>query len=150
MSRASGRGVVDTSVDPLWSAFCQSCWFILSPKCRLPPGCGFVLSFLLSFPVLFQCSSKLFYKASFTGCSPCPSFITYVDSDSDVLIFFIYSAFREKLLKQAAEEEKKQQAAEEKRKQQAAEEKRKQQAAEEKKKQQAAAQKKQEKILEAR
>jgi hypothetical protein len=63
---------------------------------------------------------------------PCPSFITYVDSDSDVLIFFIYSAFREKLLKQAAEEEKKQQAAEEKRKQQAA------------------AQKKQEKILEAR
>jgi hypothetical protein len=72
---------------------------------------------------------------------PCPSFITYVDSDSDVLIFFIYSAFREKLLKQAAEEEKKQQAAEEKKKQQAGEEK---------KKQQAAAQKKQEKILEAR
>ncbi len=47
VSRASGRGVVDTSVDPLWSAFRHSCWFFLSPKYRLPPGCGFCSFFTI-------------------------------------------------------------------------------------------------------
>jgi hypothetical protein len=44
VSRTTGRGVVDTSVDPLWSAVRHSCWFV-SPKCRLPPGCDFSLLF---------------------------------------------------------------------------------------------------------
>ncbi len=43
-------GVVDTSVDLLWSAIRHSCWF-LSPKYRLPPGCDF--SLLFSFTVLW-------------------------------------------------------------------------------------------------
>ncbi len=44
VSRTPSRGVVDTSVDPLWSAIRLSCWF-LSPRCTLPPGCDFSLIF---------------------------------------------------------------------------------------------------------
>ncbi len=51
VSKTPSRGVVDTSVDPLWSAIRHSCWF-LSPKYRLPPGCNF--SVLFSFTVLFS------------------------------------------------------------------------------------------------
>ncbi len=45
----TSRGVVDTSVDPLWSAIRHSCWF-LGPKYRLPPVFDF--SLLFSFTVL--------------------------------------------------------------------------------------------------
>ncbi len=55
MSRTPSRGVVDTSVDPLWSAIRHSCGF-LCPKCRLPPGCDF---FLCSFRLLFSCNFLL-------------------------------------------------------------------------------------------
>ncbi len=63
VSRASGRGVVDTPVDPLWSAFRHSCWFLLSPKYRLPPGCGFC-SFFTIFVFCSFCNVLLPFSLS--------------------------------------------------------------------------------------
>jgi hypothetical protein len=61
VSRTPSRSVVDTSVDPLWSAILHSCCF-LSPKCRLLRGCDF---FLCSFRLLFSFLLPFSFSISF-------------------------------------------------------------------------------------
>ncbi len=65
VSRTPCRGVVDTSVDPLWSAISHSCWF-LSPKYGLPPGCDFF------FALFVYCSLVVFFCLSLYPFPFCP------------------------------------------------------------------------------
>jgi hypothetical protein len=60
VSRTPSRCVVDTSVDPLWSAIRHSCWF-LSPKYI---GFHLVVIFLCSFRLLFSCNFLLPFSLS--------------------------------------------------------------------------------------